>query len=940
MIISPRELGVPHPEWRPYQYEAYQWLAEQKRGAVSILELGTGLGKSSLAAAIGHDYRTIVLTETKALQAQYHNIYNLAIVTGRQNHPCIHEDKLFPDATAEDCLFPGQMHQCPFSAGCSYLIQKEIALAARKKTLNYHYSNLVINRKYTDTGRYIWERDYIFLDEAHSLSKSCVDFYSIELSPKHKAIYGLADFPYITSGMPQNLQHDRALMWIDDSKALVGARVYDLQREIKTATNDTERKHLIWDLRRAERIRQQLSVVARAVQSIPDDWYISSNEGGLLAKPLTSRHIFPAMFLQDLSANIVLMSATIGDFANFAEELGIEQYESRVVPSRFPPESRPILVPNCPRMSAKATEQDFEMQADVIADLINDCPGSWSGIILVTRKAESVLLKERLTRRGLGKRIWAMPGYDGVYTPTDEQIQLWGLRKQKVPGSIAISWSHWTGADLLDEKICIAAKCLTPDMKLYGPDGKYIGIDDVSEGDRVFSITEDGELVIDRVKSIIRQKYTGNIHTYKSTKIDMSVTENHQMLFLSSNDTRNLNLKTWRKDEASSVPSHVSIPVSSRVWYGQEPADHVDFSGFFSDDTLIWYKPKEKPNRWHTTVPSFFAPTRFGQQKDRRRLYVAKWEDVKESGWKPELDEAAFFSDGKGRARVPYYWRWQDFIVLLGWYITEGYTCATQWHGHIKTFTGISQNKDRYLDEITETLDKIGLRYSVTYRGDRGDEINICSAVVAKMLSSLCGKGARNKSIPRLVLNSDMNTLNLLFQTMMKGDGNAAMDTFSTSSDILRDNFIELALKIGYAPSYNQYSSIYHIYVSKKDGTMILPKNVEIEHYDGYVWCVETEKTGNILVTRNGRFTFTGNCPFPPFGAPGSYDEAWRRYSSNRYFYTAAVLLTQGLGRTRRGREQDYDLGERRGLVAIVDGSFNNRIANLMGEDIKASLRT
>ena len=64
---------MPHPEWRLGQHEAYEWLVGLKRGTVAIVQSATGSGKSTWPAAIGNDYVTIVLTETKALQSQYHN---------------------------------------------------------------------------------------------------------------------------------------------------------------------------------------------------------------------------------------------------------------------------------------------------------------------------------------------------------------------------------------------------------------------------------------------------------------------------------------------------------------------------------------------------------------------------------------------------------------------------------------------------------------------------------------------------------------------------------------------------------------------------------------------------------------------------------------------------------------------------------------------------
>ena len=61
-----------------------------------------------------------------------------------------------------------------------------------------------------------------------------------------------------------------------------------------------------------------------------------------------------------------------------------------------------------------------------------------------------------------------------------------------------------------------------------------------------------------------------------------------------------------------------------------------------------------------------------------------------------------------------------------------------------------------------------------------------------------------------------------------------------------------------------------------------------------------------------------------PFGFLGDeYEKARQRYDGKFYFQRAAWQFEQGLGRTRRGREQDYDTnGEKKGLVACADGSW------------------
>jgi len=153
------------------------------------------------------------------------------------------------------------------------------------------------------------------------------------------------------------------------------------------------------------------------------------------------------------------MSATIGDFDVFAQELGIQSYTGRRVPSQWGPEQRPVYVLDVPRLGYKSQKEDYDRQADAIAQAILTVPSQWSGIIHVTRKREAPLLANRLSDRGLGKRVWVPP--EGS---TNWAARAWEKRKRQVPGSLMIAWQFHEGFDGLDERICVSAKCPFPSL--------------------------------------------------------------------------------------------------------------------------------------------------------------------------------------------------------------------------------------------------------------------------------------------------------------------------------------------------------------------------------------------------------------------------------------------------------------------------------------------
>ncbi len=81
------------------------------------------------------------------------------------------------------------------------------------------------------------------------------------------------------------------------------------------------------------------------------------------------------------------------------------------------------------------------------------------------------------------------------------------------------------------------------------------------------------------------------------------------------------------------------------------------------------------------------------------------------------------------------------------------------------------------------------------------------------------------------------------------------------------------------------------------------------------------------------RICVAAKVPYPVWGSGGSYEAAWRGYSMDRYRWATANTLAQGLGRTRRGRPEDYDLdGEFNGFTAIADGSYKQIQKHLPGD--------
>lgn len=83
------------------------------------------------------------------------------------------------------------------------------------------------------------------------------------------------------------------------------------------------------------------------------------------------------------------------------------------------------------------------------------------------------------------------------------------------------------------------------------------------------------------------------------------------------------------------------------------------------------------------------------------------------------------------------------------------------------------------------------------------------------------------------------------------------------------------------------------------------------------------------------RICIGAKVPFPDLSS--RYETARLYYDPDMYRQRAAWKLEQGLGRTRRGRPEDYDDTEIRGFVAIADGNWE-QIENYFSQSLREAL--
>lgn len=437
--LDPRDFGLPHDEWRKHQLETLLWLTNRE------------------------PHRVVSLVKTKSLQRKnYDGLYKFDAHYGRANFLCQHPSAHL-GVRCDECQYlnNGGMRACPYASKCEYLQSKDRAMNSPKASLNYAYWMTAVNWR---TKR---PPEMLYCDEAHNISEITLDWVGATITEKQRADWKLPAFPELDSSSSGGILIHRgpdpidvAVQWLERSFAIMAVHC----EKLELASNGNAKHREAYTT--ADRLCRKLDNVLLSIEQCNDDWFILSGEQarmyrgkpepGFICRPLTAKHHAPIYFTGDFKTT--MMSATIGNPRAFTTELGLRDWEFRAVPNQWEPERRPVRVLDAPRLGHRSRLSAYEKQADAIARAILGVDHSWSGFVHVTRKREATLLADRLAERGLQDRVWVPPGADGRYVATDKQIAAWESRRNKIPGSICVTWSMWEGIDGLDEKICVVAK--------------------------------------------------------------------------------------------------------------------------------------------------------------------------------------------------------------------------------------------------------------------------------------------------------------------------------------------------------------------------------------------------------------------------------------------------------------------------------------------------
>lgn len=215
------------------------------------------------------------------------------------------------------------------------------------------------------------------------------------------------------------------------------------------------------------------------------------------------------------------------------------------------------------------------------------------------------------------------------------------------------------------------------------------------------------------------------------------------------------------------------------------------------------------------------------------------------------------------------------WLKFFAWWIAEGHVRGgIQPSGRYRNYeVSYAQKEPIVRHEMKSLIDELGFG---SY--ESGMSVGFHSKQIGSYLSQY-GK-SRNKFLPRWMLNLNKRQMNILFETLMRGDGSKTPTNgyvYVTASKRLADNIQELGIKLGYR------SSIAPLVISNKpngfhkraghnnriETTAIgfCEKNTAVihkakrEYYSGKVYDV-TVPNHVIFTRRRGKACWSGNCYF------------------------------------------------------------------------------
>jgi hypothetical protein len=379
--------------------------------------------------------------------------------------------------------------------------------------------------------------------------------------------------------------------------------------------------------------------------------------------------------------------------------------------------------------------------------------------------------------------------------------------------------------------------CFSKDTKVMTENGlKYFF--ELTKDDKIMTLNPITQKIeYHKSDEIIILDYEGKMYEFTGNCINFLVSPNHNV-YMRRNDTTN---KTFRFMKAETLAKRATNHYESKK-YG-------DWKGIKREYFIVPLPKKLKMNLKNYEKAKKLYESGLGSVKISRKLKIRL--SLIEN-WIYYKRNPANKCNSKNKFKI------EDWMEFLGWFISEGCIVRIKKHSYRICLSQSKGKNKENCEQIKKLIERMGFRFR---QNDSSIELN--SYVLYQYLQKF-GKSV-DKYIPSYIKNLDRKYLEILLETLIKGDGcikSKRCKVYYTISEKLKNDFIEIAIKCGYGITFskkknNLNSSIWSIYITKEKTPVF--KNINIIDYNDKIYCVNV-KNHIIMVERNGRMGWSGNC--------------------------------------------------------------------------------
>ena len=214
------------------------------------------------------------------------------------------------------------------------------------------------------------------------------------------------------------------------------------------------------------------------------------------------------------------------------------------------------------------------------------------------------------------------------------------------------------------------------------------------------------------------------------------------------------------------------------------------------------------------------------------------------------------------KASLPRLTPLEALAEMISWYVTEGNIHFSRSSLKSPSSVFISQLK-KVNPENVEQIIKVACSLKIPITASKKG-VSFRSSYLAKYLLETCGSGSENKRLPKWLKECPSRILEIIFDTMVRGDGwldvSGAFHYGSIHKELAED-FAEVAIKLGYSVTFNKWNvegKTWRVAATKNQMYPTVNTSPEKVFYNGRIYCVSVSNQ-IILTRRNGKILWTGN---------------------------------------------------------------------------------